>query len=431
MSKRLICLILAFSMMMTVFSGCGQAIDNEPATTSSASDTADSTDSTGDSSDATSDSTGDSSSDASSVIADWSYDFDSSFITENGIEYVWERLDEDTRINLGEIMNAIREGQIYCSLSVGFPNDERDAFLTLVSNCCTFYCWIGTSFSVAVDQETNMVKSVTINYRGIDYESDIQPIMNELELKLQEIVSGIPDGLSEFETLKYLHDYLILNCDYSDTDGTSPFSAYGALVEGYATCQGYADAMHLLLNRAGFETMFVTGIGSDESVTHKWNYVMCEDGHWYIIDPTWDDPSDITDLNFVGYCYFLISDEEILKDHVAKHESDYYETPYADSMDMNFFNVMGYYATTADEAYEILKEQAESSIDSTRRCFYLKFESSEAMREIYETLRSDSKLSDVIKTANAVAGTDYQTSSWSRTFNDELGILTITLKEAE
>ncbi len=411
-------------MMMTVFVGCGKAIDDEPTTTTASADSSDTTDP-----DATAST--DSSSDASSITADWTYDFDSSFITENGIEYIWERIDEDTRINLGEIMNAIRNGDVYCSLSVGFSNDEKQEFLEFVNHCCTFYCWVGTSFTAAVDQSTGMVKGVTISYRGIEYESDIQPIMDALESKLQEIVASIPEGLSEFETLRYLHDYLVLNCDYSDTAGTSPFSAYGALVEGYATCQGYADAMHLLLNRAGFETIFVTGIGSDESVTHKWNYVMCEDGHWYIIDPTWDDPGDITDLNFVGYCYFLISDEEILKDHVAKHESSYYEAPYADSMDMNFFNVMGYYATTADEAYEILMEQAESTIDSQRRCFYLKFESSEAMREIYETLRDESKLSEIINAANAAAGTSYQTSSWSRTFSDELGILTITLKESE
>ncbi len=426
MSKRIICLLLAFCIMMTVFAGCGKAIDDEPATTtaSTASTQADETSET----DTTDSSTTDA--DSSSVTADWTYDFDSSFISENGIEYIWERLDEDDRINLGEIMNAIRNGQIYCSLSVGFPKEEKDAFLTFASNCCMFYTWVGTSFTVSYGDD-NMVTGVTINYRGIEYESDIQPIMDALESKLQEVVASIPEGSSEFETLKYLHDYLILNCDYSDTDGTSPFSAYGALVEGYATCQGYADAMHLLLNRAGFETMFVTGIGSDESVTHKWVYVMCEDGHWYIIDPTWDDPSDVTDPYYVGYCYFLISDEEILKDHVAKHESDYYETPYADSMDMNFFNVMGYYATTVDEAYDILMEQAETTISTGRRCLYLKFESSEAMREIYETLKDDGQLAEIIAKANSVAGTDYKTSSWSRTFNDELGILTITLKEAE
>ncbi|MCD8106558.1 MAG: hypothetical protein LUE20_01165 [Oscillospiraceae bacterium] len=428
MSKRIICLVLSFMMLMTVLSGCGQAIDDEAATTTAsteadASTDADTTDASGDSTDA--------SSDASSITENWSYDFDSSFITENGIEYVWERLDEDTRINLGEVMNAIREGMVYCPLTVGFPDEEKQEFLTLVSNCCTFYTWIGTSFSASTNQETGMVVGITITYRGIEYESDIEPLMTALEDKLQEIVASIPEGSSEFETLRYLHDYLILNCDYSDTDGTSPFSAYGALVEGYATCQGYADAMHLLLSRAGFETMFVTGIGNDESVTHKWNYVLCEDGHWYIIDPTWDDPSDITDLNYVGYCYFLISDEEILKDHVAKHESNYYETPYADSMDMNFFNVMGYCASTAEEAYEILMEQAESTIDETRRCLYVKFESSEQMREIYETLRDSSQLMEVVEKANSVAGTTYQTTSWARTYNDELGILTITLKESE
>ncbi|MCD7846477.1 MAG: hypothetical protein LUG49_00355 [Oscillospiraceae bacterium] len=427
MSKRIICLLLALCMALSVFTGCGTTIDDEPASTTASTDAEASTGA--DQTDGASDASADSPT-ASAITENWSYDFDSSFITENGIEYVWERLDEETRVNLGEIMNAIREGQIYCSLSVGFPYEERDDFLTLVSNCCIYYTWVGTSFSTATD-ESGTVKGVTINYRGIDYESDILVIMDELDAKLDEIISAMPDG-TEFEKLKYLHDYLILNCDYSDTAGTSPFTSYGALVEGYATCQGYADAMHLLLNRAGFETMFVTGVGTDSAVKHKWNYVMCEDGHWYIIDPTWDDPSDVTDPYYVGYCYFLISDEEILKDHAAKHESNYYETPYADSMDLNFFNVMGYYATTADEAYEILMEQAKSStIDSERRCFYVKFESSEAMHEIYESLKDNGQLAEIISAANSAAGTTYKTTSWSRTLNDALGILTITLKESD
>ncbi len=420
MSKRIICLLLAFCMMMTVFAGCGTTIDEEPSTTTAATDSTDGTDEVSDNTD--SEQTG------SSLSDEWTYDFDSSFISENGIEYVWERLDEDTRINLGEIMNAIREGQIYCPLTVGFPNSEREDFLKLVSNCCTYYVWAGTSFSVSID-DTDTVVGVMISYRGIEYESDISPIMYELESKLQEIVAGMPSDGTEFEKLKYLHDYLILNCDYSDSEGTSPFSAYGALCEGYATCQGYADAMHLLLNRAGFETMFVTGVGTDSAVTHKWNYVMCEDGHWYIIDPTWDDPEDITDPYYVGYCYFLISDEEILKDHQSKHESNYYEVPVADSMDMNYFTVTGYYADNYDDAYTVLMEEAQNIIDTERRCLYLKCDSSDTMRSIYDSLKDTADIADIIAAANEAAGTNYLTNSWSRTFNDELGILTITLKE--
>lgn len=434
MSKRIICLLLALTMTLSIFTGCGTSIDEEPSTTTASTEAGDSTGT--DSTDSTGDSTGtgDSSSSSASgsmaeIIANWSYDFDYSFIEENGIEYVWENIDEDTRMNLGEMMNAIREGQIYCSFTVGFPSDEKQQFLELVTSCCTFYTWIGTSFSAAVNNETGMVSGITISYRGIEYETDIQPLMDDLEAVLDEVIAAMPDG-TEFEKLKYLHDYLVLNCDYSDTAGTSPFSAYGALVEGYATCQGYADAMHLLLARAGFETMFVLGVGSNSSVTHKWNYVKCEDGHWYIIDSTWDDPEDIEDLNFVGYCYFLISDEEILKDHESKAESSYYETPYADSMDLNFFNVMGYCASTEDEAATLLNTQATTIIDSTRRNFYIKFDSADQMREVYELLRDNGEIAAAIEAANAAAGTSYQTGSWSRAFNDELGILTITLKES-
>lgn len=58
----------------------------------------------------------------------WSYDFGWEFISENGLQYIWDRLDEDTRMNLGEVMNAIRDVQMYCPLTVGVPRDEAEKF---------------------------------------------------------------------------------------------------------------------------------------------------------------------------------------------------------------------------------------------------------------------------------------------------------------
>ncbi len=356
----------------------------------------------------------------------WNYEFDSAFIEENGIEYIWERLDEDTRINLGEMMNAIRNGAEYCNLSVGVLSSEKSDFLKLVTDCCTFYTWVGSEFDIGIN-DSGLIVTVLINYRGIDDVSDIDSVMENLENKLQEVVSAMPDG-SEFEKLMYLHDYLVLNCKSGSTKGENWYSAYGALLEGGAYSDGYSAALHLLLDRAGFETVITRAVTANGS-SHKWNYVKCEDGHWHVIDSLWDDPVDIGEPNYVSYDYFLVSDEEILKVHDSKSESIYYETPYADSMDMSYFNVMGYCASNEDEAYDILLEQAKVSIDDERRCLYVKFDNADEMNEIYQSLKS-SKITTVIETANKSAGTSYETYSWLRTFNEEQGILVITLKES-
>src|SRR5699024_9985826 len=149
----------------------------------------------------------------SEIAKNWSYEFDYQFIEENGIEYIWNQLDEDTKMNLGEVMNAIRNVQLYCPLTVGFPKEDGQKFLELVSNCTMFYSYASNNLKLNID-DSDTVKGVTISYL-INYESEGFERNEALEAKLNEIVAGAPAG-DEFERIKYLHDYLILNCDYSE-----------------------------------------------------------------------------------------------------------------------------------------------------------------------------------------------------------------------
>ncbi len=423
--KKLISILLAGAMAFGLCA-CSDIDDTADPQQSAGTSVTENVENTGDTSQST-----DTGETGDSVPADWAYEFDSSFIDDNGIGYIWDRLDEDARMNLGEVMNAIKNVQIYCPLTVGFPRDEAESFLELVSNCSMFYTYASNQFKLHID-ENGIVKGLTINYL-INYESEAFARCEELGAKLQEIISGAPTD-SEFNRIRYLHDYLVLNCDYGE-DAVSPFSAYGAIVEGIATCQGYADAMHLLLTRAGFETAYATGEGNDVTVKHKWNYVKCEDGHWYVIDPTWDDPQNKDDPDYIGYDYLLISDEMLLRDHAKKYDSIYYDPPVADSMDMNFHKMVGYYAENTDQAYDILLEQAIEAAKDGRKYLYLRFDSGEALAEAYNELSSgplgDNRIQDIIEQANEEAGTDIISTSWLKSLNEDIGTLTITLSYPE
>lgn len=93
-----------------------------------------------------------------------------------------------------------------------------------------------------------------------------------------------------------LHDALVEKCSYNieaanNTDAYPlAFTAYGALVDGSAVCEGYAKAMKLLLDSAGLHALYVTGTASSgaESGPHAWNFVYV--GKWYQVDATFDDP---------------------------------------------------------------------------------------------------------------------------------------------
>ncbi len=136
--------------------------------------------------------------------------------------------------------------------------------------------------------------------------------------KAREVAKLAPSG-SDFEIVRFFHDYLVKNCSYNDEKPDEPdnSSAYGALVLGRATCEGYADAMGILLSLAGIENTYANNYGDRETgvVGHIWNIVKI-DGGFYHIDVTSDDLA-FADWerpdNQVLYWRFGLTTEEIMK----------------------------------------------------------------------------------------------------------------------
>lgn len=99
------------------------------------------------------------------------------------------------------------------------------------------------------------------------------------------------DGMSEYEKLRAIYDWLCKNVKYdnstpgSETEMLLQHSAYAALVKHTAVCQGYATAFYRLALMAGLNARMVTGTGAGEP--HGWNIVKI-DGKWYYVDATWD-----------------------------------------------------------------------------------------------------------------------------------------------
>lgn len=176
----------------------------------------------------------------------------------------------------------------------------------------------------------------------------------EFTEKIDELLSDITPGMSAYSREKLIHDRLLSGCTYAEdiesfSDGWSYFSAYGAVVEGRAVCEGYAKAFQLLMTRAGLECCTIRGTAED--VPHMWNLVYLE-GDWYHVDPTWDDTDD-----FINYEYFNADDETILRNHViAEAMTGSEETDAKETELRNFFvpecpsKVMNYYYT---EGYRI------------------------------------------------------------------------------
>ena len=118
---------------------------------------------------------------------------------------------------------------------------------------------------------------------------------SQLQTVLNTILADSPISEDDYEIEKYLHDQLAARCTYDTAAAeldtiVSPnaYSAYGALVEGKAVCEGYAKAMQLLLQKSDIPTTLVTGTAIENKESHMWNLVTIN-GKNYHLDPTWND----------------------------------------------------------------------------------------------------------------------------------------------
>lgn len=157
-------------------------------------------------------------------------------------------------------------------------------------------------------------------YVSIIYSFDVDELKSikaETEQLVDDAVKSIgADGLSDYEKVCAVNEYLCDNVYYPDAEPYEPVThtAYGALKNGCAVCEGYACATKLILNSFGVECDIEVGDCLNGG-GHAWNLVKL-DGAWYQVDVTWDDQSnDRSD-------YLLVTDE-YMKQSRTWEESDY------------------------------------------------------------------------------------------------------------
>lgn len=98
----------------------------------------------------------------------------------------------------------------------------------------------------------------------------------------------VKSGMTDKQKAKAIHNYIVNHCQYARTQNA--FTAYGALVDQTAVCQGYAAAFNLMAAKCGLKSMTVCGTAKGGA--HAWNYVKIGSKYRYI-DCTWDDTGDI------------------------------------------------------------------------------------------------------------------------------------------
>lgn len=169
-----------------------------------------------------------------------------------------------------------------------------------------------------IDTEFDSLGKVTITITHNYTNSQIEIIESKVDDIYNELIK---DNMTDNEKIKSIHDYIInttkYDTDRSDNKITKYHSdiAYGALIEHYAICGGYADSMKLFLDKLNIPNYKIS------SENHIWNLVKL-DNKWYHLDLTWDDPVTSTGEDVLEYDYFLITTEQLKKLETDQHIFD-------------------------------------------------------------------------------------------------------------
>ena len=127
----------------------------------------------------------------------------------------------------------------------------------------------------------------------------------ELSEKIDSVLQSldINDESSDYDIICAVYDYICANVSYdydnlNDSEYLLKYTAYAAMINKTAVCQGYSALMYRMLQQKNIDCRLIPGSN------HAWNIVAI-DGVYYNADSTWDAGRDPK-----NYAYFLCGDTD-------------------------------------------------------------------------------------------------------------------------
>ena len=294
------------------------------------------------------------------------------------------------------MLNA--EGQeAYNNMLVAVQKHEKQTFLpvlteTQISKVFQALCY-DNPLLFCLENQFGWGRSGNRTFIEFHYTDTVQECSEKaekMERVLDEAMRQLHNRMDDFQKELVLHDWLAKRCEYSES-GSASYTAYGALVNGKAVCEGYSKAMLLLLNRAGISGFLMTGRAVTNGVAggHMWNIVTIN-GENYHLDVTWNVPKSAERI--IQHAYFNLTDEQISEDH-----SDF-DTKQSDctSLKENYYSRMGTLFDSYDELAEKLPDVVSGILSDGNNVFEFRLSSRESYDEAVTKLFEHGTIYDVL-----------------------------------
>lgn len=241
--------------------------------------------------------------------------------------WCYSRLPERLRTDYGTIYTALTDGfardetvriaeksETVIGITIRLPEpiarEEAETLYTAVLYDHPSFFYVQGNYFLSDNTDSAVFRTLTLCYSMPADER--RTARTALEAAVAAIRGQLPP--EPYDRELYLYDQLMERCFYdtaaaADMKATpQAYTAYGALVEGRAVCEGYARALQLLLTDAGFAGVPVTGFDRGSQNGHMWNLVQVN-GALYYLDATYDDSEEVPHHRF-----FNITTQQLLQD---------------------------------------------------------------------------------------------------------------------
>jgi len=275
------------------------------------------------------------------------------------------------------VIDAFEDGSRFVILE----RTERAAFNHLLDRV------FDSPYLFWVDMQYNALSVGNVSFLALrEKYPDIDAAQKEIENVSTGIIeSVITQGMTEYEKVLAIHDWLCENITYGESPDDSDQDIYGALVLRKARCAGYAKAFTYLLDKVGIRSEVISGDSLDKSgnsVAHAWNLVYI-DGEPYYFDVTWDDEADK-----ITYDWFGITSAEFRMTHFP---SAGYEWVEATSTEACYYikNKMYIDEYSYANIVRLIAQQGKS--------FYVKCANREVMNETIQAFNDSTQVQKIMR----------------------------------
>ncbi len=314
------------------------------------------------------------------------------YLDENMVKlrYPYQQLTEVEKATYTALYDGIENMDKKIKLPYTISGKEYEKVFNLVYRQEPSFFYLDTQYMLS-----DKMSEVKMLYQISDEEKE--EFQQEIDEKSLPILNAVNQMETEYEKILYIHDYIAETCQYSQDVDANTSTIYGCLVNNLAQCEGYAKTLLYLVRESGLSAMTVVG-QTDDGVNHEWNIVQI-DGKYYNMDLTWNDPFSKESIDRTWHLYFNVMDNEI--NDITHFPSDNnYIPPECNSNDANYYYMNELVASTYDEAYSIIKREANVAVNSNKDYIDIKFANKEVFEQVKKALFDNGEIFTILNDVN-------------------------------